>query len=751
MNEMKTKIEHADKKWGNLRTFLLSNLNPAMKWALLSCLILALGFGVVNFVLLLRPYGFLPMLITGIIFLVAVSVFAIVLTLLFTAFKRVRWQTFFIFVLSAMFCVLILGLLLYVLPLMIFLMISVYLAVMFATKQYRALSKFNKIVRFILLSVSSVATVTFSMIIFWPGPALNLDTRPDVARLALPYAENFHIADIAPLNNPSTMGNYSFTIHYYSSTVQRNNPFPGQDAFTSSTADASLLLDSWGGIRAWRLGFDSNALPLNAQVWMPEGTGPFPIAMIVHGNHTAGVHSYKGYDYLGELLASRGTIVVSIDQTFLNISPFYDALMADALQDENGVRAFVILEHLMQWYNWNKDPSHTFFNKIDFERIALIGHSRGGEAVALAAAFADLGHYPGNGSVIFNYPFSINTVIAIAPTHRMYDPVGLEVSIIGVNYLVIHGGHDKDAYSFEGADMYRRVNVSNYGIKARIWMQHANHGQFNSLWGRNDLPGLWSMTTNRRLLMSMEEQQTAAKVFISAFLEVTLHGREEYTALFRYFAHGAEWLPPTLYIIDFADSNMILLDNFESGFNLGMSTTGLVTYSSQGFDRWTIAGLPSKFNSSNRVLKLQWGSQEHIERFGMQTPIFKVEFSENTLLMGDTLYMSLSSGNESINDPNTSFQIRLTDSSGRTSTMHINDFGGVVNPIDTPIFTPLYLSIIGRSEPVLQMIHISTERFEGLQGEIVSMEWIMDIEATIKTGQTLFVDDFRIGRTVNFD
>jgi hypothetical protein len=149
------------------------------------------------------------------------------------------------------------------------------------------------------------------------------------------------------------------------------------------------------------------------------------------------------------------------------------------------------------------------------------------------------------------------------------------------------------------------------------------------------------------------------------------------------------------------------------------------------------------------VFKLQWGSQEHIERFGMQTPIFKAEFSENTLLMGDTLYMSLSSGNESI--PNISFKIRLTDSGGRTSIMHINDFGGVVNPIDTPIFTPLYLSIIGRSEPVLQMIHISTERFEGLQGEIVSMEWIMDIEATIKTGQTLFVDDLRIGRTVNFD
>ena len=72
------------------------------------------------------------------------------------------------------------------------------------------------------------------------------------------------------------------------------------------------------------------------------------------------------------------------------------------------------------------------------------------------------------------------------------------------------------------------------------------------------------------------------------------------------------------------------------------------------------------------------------------------------ILTGDRIYMSLSSRNENANDSNISFQIRLTDSDGRTSTMHINDFGGVVNPINTLIFTPLYLSIIGRSEPVLQ-------------------------------------------------
>ena len=44
-----------------------------------------------------------------------------------------------------------------------------------------------------------------------------------------------------------------------------------------------------------------------------------------------------------------------------------------------------------------KDESDTVFNKVIF-----IGHSRGGEAVNLAAKFNDLSTYPDNGNVKFN-------------------------------------------------------------------------------------------------------------------------------------------------------------------------------------------------------------------------------------------------------------------------------------------------------------------------------------------------------------
>jgi len=719
-------------KTNRFKAWLFADLSTAMRWGILATLALALVFGAANFIAFLRPYGFLPTLVVGLIFLVAVLVLTAVVTLLFAAFKRLRWQTFFAVLASILLCILLMPMLVYVLPLLISLMLCVYLVFMCVTKRYKDLGKVKKILRYALMGLSGAISAAMLVLIIWPGPTAD---RPPVAQLALPHANSIQNQSFAHLRNPASHGTYKFSKFYYATPNQRNNPFPLQDALASSTADASALLGSWGGIRQWQLGYGADALPLNGQVWMPDGDMPMPIALIVHGNHTAGVRSDNGYEYLGELLASRGIIAVSVDQTFLNTSPLYDALMLNALVNENGARAFVLLEHLMQWHIWNNDPSHPFYGRVDFERIALIGHSRGGEAAALAAAFADLAHYPSNGRTTFDYPFSINTVVAIAPVHRQYNPAGQEVSIAGINYLVIQGGHDKDLYGFMGANMFRQVDVSEYGIKARVWMQHANHAQFNSVWGRNDWPGIWNLITNRRMLMSMEEQQTAAKVFISAFLEATLHGRSEYTSLFKYFANGAEWLPPTLYITDFADSRMTLLDNFDSGFDLTASTSGLAAYSAQGFDRWTTAELPGRFRNNNRVLMLQWGGTQ------AQTPVFATDFADGVVGVGDVLYVSLGSG--SVNAADTSFQIRLTDASGNTAEKHINDFGGVVNPIETPIFTPIYLSFIGRYEPVLQMVIIPIEQFAGLQGGVVRMEWIMDFAENGST-QTLFVDDLRV-------
>jgi len=170
----------------------------------------------------------------------------------------------------------------------------------------------------------------------------------------------------------------------------------------------------------------------------------------------------------------------------------------------------------------------------------------------------------------------------------------------------------------------------------------------------------------------------------------------------------------------------------------------LTAYSANGFDIWTQTELPGKWDNSNRVLKLQWGSKEYAEKYGLQTPAFTINFKEGVVSTGDRLYVSLCSGNEDAKDKNISFQIKLTDGAGRVSTMGVDDFGGVVNPIDTPIYKPVFLDIVGKSEPVLQTICIDTGRFDGIEGNIVSMEWIMDAVETSKNGQILYVDDLYV-------
>jgi hypothetical protein len=94
-------------------------------------------------------------------------------------------------------------------------------------------------------------------------------------------------------------------------------------------------------------------------------------------------------------MASRGYIFLSVDENFLNFS-FADFInpISPSIGRENDARGWMLLEHLKLFRQWNNDPDSRFNGKVDMKNIALMGHSRGGEAVAVAAAFNPLMHYP---------------------------------------------------------------------------------------------------------------------------------------------------------------------------------------------------------------------------------------------------------------------------------------------------------------------------------------------------------------------
>ena len=131
--------------------------------------------------------------------------------------------------------------------------------------------------------------------------------------------------------------------------------------------------------------------------------------------------------------------------------------------------------------------------------IGLVGHSRGGEAVAVAGVFNRLPFYPDDERVAFDYGFGIRGIAAIAPVDGQYKPAG----------LYVHRG---------------------------------NHGPFNTTWGRGDSGGLGNRLLNLRPLLTKEDQEKVARVFLSAFVEAAVRGETGHRALFRDHRRGAAWL-----------------------------------------------------------------------------------------------------------------------------------------------------------------------------------------------------------------
>jgi hypothetical protein len=138
------------------------------------------------------------------------------------------------------------------------------------------------------------------------------------------------------------------------------------------------------------------------------------------------------------------------------------------------------------------------------DRIALMGHSRGGEAVAVAGAFNRMRYYPDDGTKEMPSGFGIRTIVAIAPVDGQYTPADRPTPLENVNYLTLQGAHDADMSTFHGIRQWARVKFTDggYHAKAAVYTYRANHGQFNTVWGNTDFGFPMSRYLNRKALLS---------------------------------------------------------------------------------------------------------------------------------------------------------------------------------------------------------------------------------------------------------
>jgi len=417
------------------------------------------------------------------------------------------------------------------------------------------------------------------------------------------------------LQDPSVGGDYAILELTYGSGNDKHRLAFGENVtIPTDSVDGSRYVSNWKKLHGWARtrywGFDDKALPLNARVWYPGGKGPFPLVLIVHGNHGDREFSDPGYEYLGRLMASRGFIFASVDENFLN-SAWYDIF--DHLKTENDCRAWLLLKHLELWRAWNGDPKNPFCGKVDLNNIGLIGHSRGGEAVAIAACFNRLPHNPDDATLVFDFDFKMRSVIAIAPVDGQYRPSGTGTTLEDISYLVIQGSNDMNLRSFDGSRQFQRTEFKDtaHHVKAGLYVFGANHGQFNTIWGRNDNSFPYMALFNKRQIMSGEEQEKIGKVFISAFLEATLNGKIGYFNLFRDYRSGMNWIPETVYLNQYEDPACEFICTFDEDLNVISTTLEGGEIQSENLTVWKELTVPLKRGTqATRAVYAGWNMEE---------------------------------------------------------------------------------------------------------------------------------------------
>ncbi len=530
-------------------------------------------------------------------------------------------------------------------------------------------------------------------------------------------------AAVEPIPDPSMPGRYQVDSFTYGAGENMRRPEFGIDRdFESRTVDASALLPDWKGVkkrmREWYWGFGLEHAPLNGLLWAPRGSGPFPLVLIVHGNHGMEDYSDPGYAYLGELLASRGFIAVSVDQNFINGS-----WSGDFRGKEMPLRAWLLLQHLRLWRDWQQTAGHPFGGRVDLERLALVGHSRGGEAVSIAYAYNALPHYPDDATVAFDFGFGIRALVAIAQVDQRYHR---RVELDDVNFLALQGSYDSDEPAYHGLRQLNRITLGDdgYRFKAGIYIHRANHGQFNSIWGRQDARPPESWLLNLAPIIPPEEQRQIAKVYVAAFLEATLKGERDYVRLFRDPRAAARWLPDHAYINQFMDSSFVPIATFEEDLDVTTATADAATISASGFSLWREEELKHRDErlQGTDVVVLGWDDGD--------APVYTIEvpaISWDDAIDGDAvLTLSVSGSTEvprvdGVEDDHESdmeplpprFSLEAELASGQTSSIDAEELANLAPPLKVQYLKSKRLNkerYNAEWEPVLQVVEAPLAR-----------------------------------------
>jgi dienelactone hydrolase len=162
---------------------------------------------------------------------------------------------------------------------------------------------------------------------------------------------------------------------------------------------AALAIDQSPSVVPETIVIPSGKLRLKAFLWKPIGSGPFPTVLFNHGSggadadHTAGLPMTEAAERLAPLFLKYGYAFVYLFRRGQGLSADQGSFMQDILQREEAVKGKEARQHL-QFMLATTDhlddvlAALSFLKTapaIDSKRIAILGHSFGGQLTLLAA------------------------------------------------------------------------------------------------------------------------------------------------------------------------------------------------------------------------------------------------------------------------------------------------------------------------------------------------------------------------------
>jgi len=289
-----------------------------------------------------------------------------------------------------------------------------------------------------------------------------------------------------------------------------------------------------------------NSFPqiLQGSVTWPEGDPPpggWKVILFLHGRHSAcktstgadgGSQTYstglcqygpwpswQGYDYLSDRLASLGYVVISPDAGNIVL---FDNNSYNPVDAGAAARAEIIAQSLDLLHTWGQEGGpagidDALVGKLDFSKVGVMGHSRGGEGVAQFIPYNRARPEPGR-------RYNLQAVFSLAPIDRNKQ------APTGTNFATLLPACDGDVSSISGANAFERGKyaVANDDFnKFQYYVEGANHNFYNARWGSDDRSGsdpACGPSASTRIRMTRAEQENTGVFLINTFLRTYLGG-----------------------------------------------------------------------------------------------------------------------------------------------------------------------------------------------------------------------------------